>query len=132
MIKNHIQYIINTPCLLPTFSKQIMAPLLSYFIIGVLISIIYFEKWWHQMLYLIFCIVLLVGSVRACDPCYNPSHNDNCPQVADSLDSYTLHMSVHPHLDAYWIFNFESYYDPKPSESEVRGYFMSNRFNSVK
>jgi hypothetical protein len=41
-------------------------------------------------------------------------------------------MSVHPHLDAYWIFNFESYYDPKPHEAEVRGYFMSNRFNSVK
>lgn len=41
-------------------------------------------------------------------------------------------MSVHPHLDAFWIFNFNSYYDPKPEEGEVRGYFASNRFTSVK
>lgn len=41
-------------------------------------------------------------------------------------------MSVHPHLDAYWIFNLESYYDPKPNQGDVHSYFRSNRFNSVK
>lgn len=41
-------------------------------------------------------------------------------------------MSVHPHLDAYWIFTFDSYYSPKPQEGDVLGYFMSNRFHSVK
>ena len=41
-------------------------------------------------------------------------------------------MAVHPHLDAFWIFDFESYYDPKPSQADVHGYFMSNRFTSVK
>lgn len=41
-------------------------------------------------------------------------------------------MSVHPHLDAYWIFDFDSYYDPKPNQGEVHGYFASNRFHSVK
>lgn len=41
-------------------------------------------------------------------------------------------MSVHPHLDAFWIFDFESYYDPKPTENSVLSYFRSNRFNSVK
>lgn len=46
--------------------------------------------------------------------------------------SYTLHMSVHPHLDAYWIFNLESYYDPKPNQGDVHSYFRSNRFHSVK
>jgi hypothetical protein len=41
-------------------------------------------------------------------------------------------MSVHPHLDAYWIFNFDSYYSPSPNEGEVHGYFQQNRFSSVK
>ena len=41
-------------------------------------------------------------------------------------------MSVHPHLDAFWIFDFESYYDPKPEQGNVHSYFMSNRFTSVK
>jgi hypothetical protein len=41
-------------------------------------------------------------------------------------------MSVHPHLDAFWIFDFESYYNPSPSQGHVMGYFASNRFNSVK
>jgi hypothetical protein len=70
--------------------------------------------------------------VLSCDPCYNENLNKNCASDGVDLPSYTLHMSVHPHLDAYWIFNFDSYYDPKPSEGNVHGYFMSNRFNSVK
>ena len=41
-------------------------------------------------------------------------------------------MAVHPHLDAFWIFDFESYYNPKPEQNDVNGYFMSNRFTSVK
>ena len=41
-------------------------------------------------------------------------------------------MSVHPHLDAFWIFDFDSYYDPKPSQGAVHSYFASNRFHSVK
>lgn len=41
-------------------------------------------------------------------------------------------MSVHPHLDAFWIFDFESYYNPKQHEMNVRNYFANNRFNSVK
>lgn len=41
-------------------------------------------------------------------------------------------MSVHPHLDAFWIFDFDSYYDPKPNQGNVHSYFSSNRFHSVK
>jgi hypothetical protein len=41
-------------------------------------------------------------------------------------------MSVHPHLDAYWIFNFSSYYDPQVSQYDVNSYFSQNRFSSVK
>lgn len=41
-------------------------------------------------------------------------------------------MSVHPHLDAFWIFDFESYYSPKSGQGDVWGYFASNRFSSVK
>lgn len=41
-------------------------------------------------------------------------------------------MSVHPHLDAFWIFDFESYYNPQPHQGDVLGYFNSNRFHSVK
>ena len=43
-----------------------------------------------------------------------------------------LHMSVHPHLDAFWIFDFESYYDPDPNQYEVYQYFKQNRFDSVR
>ena len=77
-------------------------------------------------------LALLLGSVLACDSCYTPSMNENCRADSEGKGPYTLHMSVHPHLDAYWIFDFESYYDPKPNQGDVRGYFMSNRFNSVK
>lgn len=41
-------------------------------------------------------------------------------------------MTVHPHLDAFWIFDFENYYDPQPSRGDVIGYFQQNRFTSVK
>lgn len=46
-----------------------------------------------------------------------------CREDEVGMESYTLHMSVHPHLDAYWIFDFDSYYDPQPTQSEVRNYF---------
>jgi hypothetical protein len=82
----------------------------------------------HCLLFL----ALLAGVAMGCDPCYTDSQNNNCKSDGVDLPSYTLHMSVHPHLDAYWIFNFDSYYDPKPSEGDVQGYFMSNRFHSVR
>lgn len=77
-------------------------------------------------------LAMLAVLTLSCDPCYSDNQNRNCGSDGVDLPSYTLHMSVHPHLDAYWIFNFESYYDPKPQEGDVHGYFMSNRFNSVK
>lgn len=43
-----------------------------------------------------------------------------------------MHMSVHPHLDAFWIFDYESYYNPQSHEGDVHRYFMQNRFHSVK
>jgi hypothetical protein len=77
-------------------------------------------------------LLILAGTVLCCDPCYSENQNNNCGSDGVNLPSYTLHMSVHPHLDAYWIFTFDSYYDPKPTEGDVLGYFMSNRFHSVK
>lgn len=79
-------------------------------------------------------VASLLFSVQAdgCDGCYKAAHNENCLDDGVGLPSYTLHMSVHPHLDAFWIFNFDSYYDPQPQEGEVRGYFDANRFTSVK
>ena len=41
-------------------------------------------------------------------------------------------MTVHPHLDAFWIFEFDNYYDPNSNRGDVLGYFGSNRFASVK
>lgn len=79
-------------------------------------------------------ILLLFGLLSvawACDSCYEEQIG-NCKEDEVGLESYTLHMSVHPHLDAYWIFNFDSYYDPKATQSEVRNYFETNRFSSVK
>ena len=61
-------------------------------------------------------LLLLIVAVLPCDPCYSERLNSNCPEDKEAKGSYTLHMSVHPHLDAYWIFNFDSYYDPKPYE----------------
>ncbi len=60
-------------------------------------------------------ILLLCGVIaKACDPCYTAGRTENCADKEIGKDSYTLHMSVHPHLDAFWIFNFDSYYDPQP------------------
>jgi hypothetical protein len=41
-------------------------------------------------------------------------------------------MSVHPHLDAFWIYDFETYYDDKSATHEARAYFSNNRFTTVK
>lgn len=85
---------------------------------------------------LIFLVVLLACAsytTLSCDnKCYSQRFDQNCPKDEVGQESYTLHMSVHPHLDAYWIFNLESYYDPKPNQGDVMSYFRSNRFNSVK
>jgi hypothetical protein len=40
-------------------------------------------------------------------------------------------MSVHPHLDAFWIYDFEAYYDDKIN-SEARSYMNGNKFSTVK
>ena len=78
-------------------------------------------------------VLLSLQGVLACDNnCYNKRFDENCAKDEVGQDSYTLHMSVHPHLDAFWIFNLDSYYDPKPSQGDVQSYFRSNRFNSVK
>jgi hypothetical protein len=77
-------------------------------------------------------LCLLVVVTFSCDPCYVKSHDDNCPADSEGKGSYTLHMTVHPHLDAFWIFNFDSYYDPKPNQGDVRSYFNQNRFTAVK
>jgi hypothetical protein len=76
-----------------------------------------------------------LGLTLACnDPCYNARDDTNCAvdPLRPDIDAYTFHMTVHPHLDAYWIFTFDDYYDPSPSNGGVRGYFSQNRFNSVK
>jgi hypothetical protein len=57
----------------------------------------------------------LTANPEECDACFKPNLNENCADDGVGLPSYTLHMSVHPHLDAYWIFNFDSYYDPQPT-----------------
>jgi hypothetical protein len=43
-----------------------------------------------------------------------------------------LHMTVHPHLDAFWIFDFNGYYDPPRTRGDIWGYFAQNRFATVK
>lgn len=77
-------------------------------------------------------LVLRVLSAGGCQNCYDANDEKNCEQDPYNIPSYTMHMSVHPHLDAFWIFDFDSYYDPDPSQGQVRSYFASNRFNSVK
>jgi hypothetical protein len=57
----------------------------------------------------------LTVNTSECDACFRAELNENCADDGVGLPSYTLHMSVHPHLDAYWIFNFDSYYDPQPN-----------------
>lgn len=74
---------------------------------------------------------LFITAEGGCDSCYEEQIG-NCREDEVGLESYTLHMSVHPHLDAYWIFDFDSYYDPQATQSEVRNYFENNRFSSVK
>lgn len=72
---------------------------------------------------------------QACkDPCYRPEVNLNCPvnSLHPQIDSYTLHMTVHPHLDAFWIFDFEGYYNPPSNRGDILSYFGQNRFHSVK
>lgn len=65
---------------------------------------------------------LLITVRGGCDTCYEEQMG-KCGEDEVGMESYTLHMSVHPHLDAYWIFDFDSYYDPQPTQSEVRNYF---------
>jgi hypothetical protein len=40
-------------------------------------------------------------------------------------------MSVHPHLDAFWIYDFETYYNLNTTDNGARGYFASNVFSTV-
>jgi hypothetical protein len=82
--------------------------------------------------FVVLLLAVLVLVAGDCDSCYKAGLNENCRDDGVGLPSYRLHMSVHPHLDAFWIFNFDSYYDPQPQEGEVRGYFAANRFTSVK
>lgn len=84
------------------------------------------------MRYAIVGLLLLAWVTLPCDPCYSEGENNNCRQDEVGKESYTLHMTVHPHLDAFWIFDFESYYAPKPNQGDVWGYFASNRFTPVR
>jgi hypothetical protein len=83
---------------------------------------------------LIIALVLIFSQIsQGCQQdCYSQSQNENCPANKFGQSSYTLHMSVHPHLDAYWIFDFESYYNPQSGQYDVQSYFNQNRFSSVK
>lgn len=40
-------------------------------------------------------------------------------------------MSVHPHLDAFWIFDFERYYKVNLNDQAVQQYFWSNKMTAV-
>lgn len=75
---------------------------------------------------------LVLNTWSTCQPCYNERDNINCGSDANNISAYTMHMSVHPHLDAFWIFDFESYYNPQPSQGNVLSYFRNNKFHSVK
>jgi hypothetical protein len=61
---------------------------------------------------LLICLIFLLSfawNIHAeCEnKCYTPNdrRDNECPVDEGGQNSYTLHMSVHPHLDAYWIFN---------------------------
>lgn len=41
-----------------------------------------------------------------CQECYNRGEDLNCELQPTNISSHTLHMAVHPHLDAFWIFDF--------------------------
>lgn len=81
------------------------------------------------------CLLAILVLINCCnDSCYTASDDTDCqtdPSRPD-IDAYTFHMTVHPHLDAYWIFTFDDYYNPSPSNSAVRSYFSQNIFNSVR
>ena len=75
---------------------------------------------------------LAYNTWSACQVCYNEKENVNCASDDNNISAYTIHMSVHPHLDAFWIYDFESYYNPQPTQGAVMSYFRSNKFHSVK
>ena len=86
-----------------------------------------------QFIFLLLLLsIFITGATPSCNHCYNSKENENCHEDPYGINSYTLHMSVHPHLDAFWIYDFDSYYDPKPSQGSVHAYFSQNRFHSVK
>lgn len=41
-------------------------------------------------------------------------------------------MSVHPHLDAFWIYDFDTYYQASADKVEAVGYLESNKMTPVK
>ena len=69
----------------------------------------------HVSVVVLLAALALTADSTECDRCFKAGLNENCADDGVGLPSYTLHMSVHPHLDAYWIFNFDSYYDPQPN-----------------
>lgn len=83
---------------------------------------------------IIFLFLMFVIANACSDPCYNASLDTNCQvdPLRPDIDAYTFHMTVHPHLDAYWIFTFDDYYNPSPNNVGVRSYFAQNIFASVK
>ena len=61
--------------------------------------------------YILMFLLLHSVHTKQCQSCYYENNNVNCENDEVGLEHYTLHMSVHPHLDAFWIYNFETYYD---------------------
>lgn len=84
------------------------------------------------MIVCLFILALLSVHASPCGSCYSPAYDTNCQKPSEILPDSMLHFSVHPHLDAFWIFDFESYYQPLPSEVDVYSYFAQNRFSSVR
>ena len=106
---------------------------------GILFNVIFSNLKSHNIMilkqkinFVVLLSLLLIVASPSCQKCYNEAENVGCRNDPIGLSSYTLHMSVHPHLDAFWIFDFDSYYDPKPNQGNVLSYFGSNRFHSVK
>lgn len=58
------------------------------------------------MFALLIILISLPYVSPSCQPCYKENENQNCGPDPYNISAYTLHMSVHPHLDAYWIFDF--------------------------
>lgn len=42
-----------------------------------------------------------------------------------------LHATLHPRLDAFWIFDFEEYYNPLTTRKDVWGHFSAKRLSPV-